>query len=117
MALPVIKSALPKRRYQFGEFLLVVLGEIESGDNIPYHFLLGVIPDGANTPELFISAEKCFGSQAKEGIYQMRIIAAKMSQTLNKSKRWCHLDEFVEDALAVIAKLLNLVDEEPVLLW
>jgi hypothetical protein len=117
MALPVIKSAFPKRRYQFGEFLLVVLGEIESGDNIPYHFLLGVIPDGANTPELFISAEKCLGSQAKEGVYQMRIIADKMSQTLNQSNRWCHLDEFVDDALTVVAKLLNLVDEEPVLLW
>lgn len=117
MALPIIKSAFPKRRYQFGEFLLVVLGEIESGDNIPYHFLLGVIPEGANAPELFISAEKYLSSQAEEGVYQMRIIADKMSQTLNQSNRWCHLDEFVDDALTVVAKLLNLVDEEPVLLW
>lgn len=117
MALPVIKTAFPKRRYQFGEFLVVVLGEIESGDNITYHFLLGVIPNGANTPELFISAEKCLGSQAEEGVYQMRIIADKMSQTLNQSDRWYHLDEFVDDALTVVAKLLNLVDEEPVLLW
>ena len=114
MALPVIKTAFPKRRYQFGEFLLVILGEIESGDNIPYHFLLGVIPDGANTPELFISAEKCPHSQAKAEVYQMRIIADQMSQTLNQSERWCHLDEFVDDALTVVAKLLNLVDEEPV---
>lgn len=114
MALPVIKAALPKRRYQFGEFLLVVLGEIESGDNIPYHFLLGIIPDGANAPELFISAEKCPRSQAQAGNYQMRIIADKMSQTLNQSDRWGNLDEFVDDALTVVTKLLNLVDEKPI---
>ena len=116
MALPVIKTALPKRRYQFGEFLLVVLGEIESGDNIPYHFLLGIISDGANAPELFVSAEKCPRSQTQEGAYQMRIIADKMSQTLNQSDRWCNLDDFVNDALTVVAKLLSLADEKPILL-
>ena len=112
MALPVIKTALPKRRYQFGEFLLVVLGEIETEDNIPYHFLLGIIPDGANTPELFISAEKCPRSQ--EGGYQMRIIADKISQTLNQSDRWGNLDDFVDDALTVVTKLLSLTDENPI---
>ena len=114
MALPVIKTALPQRRYQFGEFLLIVLGEIESGDNIPYHFLLGIIPDGANVPELFVSAEKCSRSQTQEGAYQMRIIADKMSQTLNQSDRWGNLDDFVDDALTVVTKLLNLVDEKPI---
>jgi hypothetical protein len=114
MALPVIKTALPKRRYQFGEFLLVVLGEIESGDNIPYHFLLGIIPDGANAPELFISAEKCSRSPAQAGGYQMRVIADKMSQTLNQSDRWGNLDDFINDALTVVTKLLNLVDEKPI---
>ena len=114
MALPVIKTALPKRRYQFGEFLLVVLGEIETEDNIHYHFLLGIIPDGANTPELFISAEKCPRSQAQEGGYQMRIIADKISQTLNQSDRWGNLDDFVDDALTVVTKLLSLTDENPI---
>ncbi len=114
MTLPVIKSAIPKRRYQFGEFLLVVLGEIESGDETSYHFLIGIIPDGATQPELFISAEPCPRSQADEGAYQMRVIAEKVSQTIKKSDRWCELEAFVDDALVVVSQLLNLTDEKPI---
>ncbi|HDN27217.1 MAG TPA: hypothetical protein ENG03_09015 [Thioploca sp.] len=116
MALPIIKTAIPKRRYQFGEFSIVILGEIESDDGIPYHFLLGIIPEGASTPELFISAEKCPGNQQEEGAYQMRIIAEKATQTVNKSNNWEQLDAFVEDALALVSKLLKLTDEKPMLL-
>jgi hypothetical protein len=111
MALPVIKTAIPKRRYQFGEFHLVVLSEIESGDGIPYHFMMGVIPEGASAPELFISAEKC--PRAQKGAYQMCVIAEKARKTLEKSDRWEELDAFIKDALTLVSELLNLTDEEP----
>lgn len=112
MALPLIKTAIPKRRYQFGEFDLVVLGEIESDDGISYHFLLGIIPAGASAPELFISAEPV-GQQPGEP-YQMRIIAEQVNQILDqRSDRWRDLDAFVTDALALASQLLNLADEEP----
>ena len=114
MALPVIKTAIPKRRYQFGEFSLVVLGEIESDDEVSYHFLLGIIPEGKNHPELFISAEKNPPNQREAGIYQMRVIAEQASKTLEQSDRWQDLDEFVKDALALTTELLNLTDEQPV---
>jgi hypothetical protein len=113
MALPIIKTAIPKRRYQFGEFTLVVLGEIESGDDIPYHFLMGVIPDGSSAPELFISAEKSPRNQREAGAYQMRVMAENTSKTIKKSDRWKNLEAFVDDALALVSELLNLTDEEP----
>jgi len=113
MALPVIKTAIPKRRYQFGEFDLVVLSEIESGDGIPYHFLMGIIPEGAEAPELFISAEKCPRAQKEEGAYQMCVIAEQARKTLEKSDIWEDLDAFVNDALTLVSELLNLTDEEP----
>jgi len=116
MALPIIKTAIPKRHYQFGEFSLVVLGEIESSDGISYHFLLGIIPEGKNAPELFISAEKCLPEQHETNIYQMRVLAEKASKTINKSDRWKDLDEFMQDALALVSELLNLSDERPILL-
>ena len=116
MALPIIKTAIPKRRYQFGEFSLVVLGEIESNDGISYHFLLGIIPEGKSVPELFISAEKCPPKQRKTGIYQMCVLAEKARKTIDKSDRWQDLDEFMQDALALASELLNLSDERPILL-
>jgi hypothetical protein len=116
MALPVIKTAIPKRRYQFGEFSLVVLGEIESGDGISYQFLVSIIPEGKNAPELFISAEKCPPNQREAGIYQMRVLAEQASKTIKQSDRWQDLDEFMQDALALASELLNLSDERPILL-
>jgi len=113
MALPQIKTAIPKRRYQFGEFSLVILGDIESYDGVYYHFLMGIIPDGANVPELFISAEKCPPDERQEGAYQMRVIAEQASKTINKSERWKELEAFADDALALASELLNLTDEEP----
>ncbi len=116
MPLPLIHTALPKRRYQYGEFTMVVLGEIDSRDDIPYQFLMAVIPPDANTPELFISVEKCSRQASHDGKYQMRIIAAQMSQMLGKSDNWGDLDTFVNDALAVLSKLLNLTDEQPMVI-
>jgi hypothetical protein len=114
MALPIIQSAIPKRRFQFGEFSLVVLGDIESDDGIQYHLLMGVIPEGASAPQLFISAEKVFSSNQRT--YQMRVIAEKVSQTLEeKSQRWENLEVFIEDALNLVSQLLNLSDERPLI--
>lgn len=113
MALPQIKTAIPKRRYQFGEFSLVILGDIESSDGVYYHFLMGVIPEGANAPELFISAEKCPPNERQDGAYQMRVVAEQASKTIEKSDRWKQLEVFADDALVLVSKLLNLTDEEP----
>ena len=113
MAFPIIKTALPKRRYQFGEFLLVVLGDIETEDKIPYRFLLSILPEGAEKPELFISSEPLPAQKN----YQMRIIAENISQTVShQSDQWGELDLFCQDALALVSQLLNLGDERPVLL-
>jgi hypothetical protein len=113
MALPKIKTAIPKRRYQFGEFSLVILGDIESDDEISYHYLMGIIPQGANTPELFISAEKSSAAQRQQGRYQMRVIAEQASKIVEQSDRWKDLDSFIDDALALVSELLTLTDEEP----
>ena len=38
-AFPKIKTAIPQRRYQYGDYLVTVLGEIESGDDRDYRFV------------------------------------------------------------------------------
>jgi hypothetical protein len=111
MSLPVIRTALPKRRYQYGEFLLVLLGDIESSDAVPYQYLMGIVPAGKNQPELFISAEKV-AKKGEDQAFQMRVIAEQVSQTVAHSDAWDDIEVFSHDALALCAQLLNLQDEE-----
>lgn len=116
MSLPAITTAIPQRRYQYGEFTLVLLGEIETSDDVAYHYLLGVIPEGKAQPELFVSAEKNPPNQRTEGLYRLRVIAEQISQTLGHSDDWGDIDIFASDALKIVNKMMNLADEKPVLL-
>lgn len=107
MSLPRINSAIPQRRYQLGDFNLVVLSEIDSPDNAHFLYLMGIVPQGGNKPEMFISAERIQGGQ------QMRLIASEVSQTLEGGGPWNSVDDFSESALFIAKKLLNLEAEEP----
>jgi len=103
MAFPVIRTAIPQRRYQLCDFSLVVLCEIESSDGIEYKYLMGIIPQGKEHPELFISVEK-----VPAGGQQMCLHAEQNNQTLQGGGPWRDLDSFVEDALQIAAKLLSI---------
>jgi hypothetical protein len=111
MGMPKIATAIPKRRYQLGEFSLVVLGDIESQDGREYQYLMGVIPEGKAQPELFVSAEKQPGKT-----YLMRVMAAQASQDLEQSPNWNDLESFCLDATLVLKKMLSLMDEEAALI-
>jgi hypothetical protein len=109
MTMPAITTAIPKRRYQLGEFSLVVLGDIDSKDGRQYRYLLAVIPAGGQHPELFLSAEKQSGN-----LYLMRLMAAQASQELETSPYWHDLETFCADGVNVLKKILSLEDEEAI---
>ncbi len=46
MDAPKIQTAIPQRRYQFGEYTGVVLGDIESGDDVKYRYILALVREG-----------------------------------------------------------------------
>ncbi len=102
MAFPTIRTAIPQRRYQLCDFTLVVLGEIESTDGVAYQYLMGIIPQGQEHPELFISVEK-----VPSGETCMCLRAAQNSQTLQGGGPWADLDRFIKDATQIAAKLLS----------
>ena len=58
MSKPAFKTAIPKRRYKLGEFSIVVLGEVESEDDIDYQYILAVVQGQDPEPGLYITAEK-----------------------------------------------------------
>lgn len=108
MSLPTIKTAIPKRRYQLGEFVISVLGEIESDDPVQYRWIMAVATDKDPTPGIYITAER-----AKAGPWQMRLAMREGAQVLGESEAWQELGRFVADALEVVSKFLNLADEIP----
>ncbi len=107
MSTPKIQTAIPKRRYQLGEFVLTVLGEVESGDATRYRYILAVTREGEGEPKLYVSAERAGSEDA------LRVSMAEGSQVIATSDRWRDLDTFVQDGMSVVSKMLSLSDEIP----
>ena len=107
---PGFKTAIPMRRYKLGEFTIVVLGEIESSDGIDYRYILAVVQGQDPEPGLYITAEK---SADPAGEYSMRIAMKDGAEVIGSSTEWGNLDPFVNEALGIVSKVLNLGDETP----
>lgn len=113
MQAPHIRTAVPRRRYQVGEYNVVVLGEIESNDPIFYRFVMAVVPEGENVPVFYVVSEKARRGEAVQGSHRLRVVAERLNEDLGVSDRWADLDAFAEEGLLVIRKALGLMDEHP----
>ena len=108
MSFPTITTAIPLRRYQYGEFVVTVLGDIQSPDPVNYRYILAVAQEGNPQPGLFLSSERGAG-----GACDLRVSMADGSQVLESTPAFCDLDLFVKEALQVISTMLDLSDEMP----
>lgn len=105
---PSIRTAIPKRRYQLGDFSITVLGEVESGDDNDYRYVFAMVQDGKSDPSLYLTAAKAGADD-----YTLRLIAPNMERDLDTSPAWRDLDHFCEQGIAVAQQLLGLKDEYP----
>jgi len=110
MSIPHILRAIPKRRYQYGEFIISVLGEIESDDQQEYRYILAVAQEGNPQPGLFINCERNRGG---DGDYAMRVAMADGDQVIATGNELGDIDLFVKQGLDIIATMLDLSDEMP----
>lgn len=108
MSKPSIATAIPLRRYKYGEFTLTVLGDIESRDENGYRYILAVVQGGDPEPGLYITAEKGAGKDTA-----MRIMMRDGDEVIGRSEQWCDLDVFVDEAMTIISRVLGLSDETP----
>lgn len=113
MSTPQIQTAMPKRRYQLGEFVVTVLGDIESGDGRDYQWIFAVATEADPQPGLFVCAERADPDEREQGRFRMRVAMAEGSRVVGYSDRWENLDPFVEEAVKVVTTMLDLGDEEP----
>jgi len=107
---PKITTAIPQRRYQYGEYGLTVLGEIESPDAPNYTFILAMVKDGDPEPSAYVICDR---RRRGDFAYRTRLIMEGFNEPMGESDDWGDLDSFYEFALQVAAKALGLVEETP----
>ncbi len=108
MSIPSIKTAIPLRRYQYGEFVITVLGDIQSDDPVRYRYIMAVATEADPKPGLFLSSER-----AGQDNFTLRVSMADGSQVLGESEALGDQESFSREALKVVSTMLNLSDEVP----
>jgi len=117
MRKPDISTALPKQRYKYGGYTIVVLENIESKDSIHYVNLLAAIKDGHNEPEIYITCEKVPKEELKNGSHIVRVFAEQLSaeesgQVIDQSDSWANKEAFISYAMSGFQQMLQLQDEQ-----
>ncbi len=110
---PDIRTAIPLRRYSLGEFGIVVLGDVDSGNEARYLYVVAVIRQGDDRPGLYITAEKGAAGQGGEDLISLRVIMRDGEEVLGSSMEWSDLDAFATEALTIVSTILDVRDEEP----
>jgi len=108
---PGIVTAIPRRRYRYGEFTVVVLGDIESSDGIDYRYIMAVVKGTDPEPGLYLTAERAGGGRHPD--YTMRILMRDGAEVIASSSAWGELEVFVRDGLGIVSEVLDLSDEVP----
>ena len=112
MTMPKIGTAIPKRRYQLGEFTAIVLGEVESRDGEEYRYVMALVAEGQQQPIFYVSAVR--NRSGDEGSHRLRAASAQLTRDMGASDGWANLDNFCEEAMQVARQALGLMDEQPV---
>ncbi|MCB1786629.1 MAG: hypothetical protein H6953_15590 [Chromatiaceae bacterium] len=110
---PKIQRAIPQRRYQYGEYAVTVLGDIESGDGRDYRFIAAFVREGESQPRLFVASERLPPGRRGDGSHALRLINSAMDEVLDVGDQWAVLDAFVDQALQLGAQTLGLDQEVP----
>ena len=105
---PIIKTAIPKRRYQVGHYAASLLGEIESSDGRQYRYILAFVAQGQAEPALYVCSEPTPPAARSDGAYRLRVVSAAMTETLDTNDGWGDLDGFADQALQVGVQMLGL---------
>ncbi len=110
---PKIQTAIPQRRYQYGDFGVTVLGEVESGDQRDYTFVAAFVKEGESKPRLYVVSERLPPAQRDAGTHALRVINSAMDEVMDVDSRWSRLGDFADQALQMGAQLLGLEQETP----
>ena len=109
---PLIKTAIPKRRYQIGDFSATLLGEIESGCERAFRYILAFVQLGKVEPSFYVCVEPAPPAESAGGRYRLRVINEVMSEVVDSDDRWGDLEAFAEQGLRLGTQALGLQQEQ-----
>lgn len=110
---PSIKTAIPKGRYQIGDYSATLLTEIDSEDARAYRFILAFVPDGQREPRLYVCSEAA-GDPAQPRLCHLRVVSETLAEVVDSDARWADADVFVEQALELGIQALGLSRQQMV---
>lgn len=110
---PKIQRAIPQRRYQYGDFAVTVLGEVESADPRSYEFIAAFVKEGETQPRLYVVSERLAPGQRAVGSHALRVINSAMDEVMDTDARWGRQADFVDQALMLGGQLLGLEQDTP----
>jgi hypothetical protein len=110
---PKIQRAIPKRRYQLGDYGVTLLGEVETGDEFDYRYILAFVREGESQPTLFVCSERCPPGEREKGSHRLRVINSAMSEVMDTDDRWRDLEQFADEGLTLGMQALGLTQETP----
>ncbi|MDJ0738690.1 MAG: hypothetical protein QNJ91_03175 [Gammaproteobacteria bacterium] len=108
---PKIRTAIPQRRYQYGDYGVTLLGDIDSADGGDYQFIAAFVREGEARPALFIVSERTPPADRGLGSHRLRVVNNAMDEIMDVDARWGRLDDFTDQALQMGAQLLGLEQE------
>jgi hypothetical protein len=107
---PTFDTAVPKRRYKLGEFQAVVLGDVQSKDDIEYLWVFALVREGEGEPLMYITLERI--RDAMDPL-QMHIRLQEQSKVYPAGEDMRNIENFTEMAIDAVVRLFELEDEEP----
>lgn len=105
---PQIKTAVPKRRFKYGEFTAILLDEIETDDEVTYHHIMAVVKDGSRTPDVYI-----IDQTSPQQAHQILVVSASGRYPVMSSEQPPTLEAFCQIALEGMSQMFELSDETP----
>ncbi len=114
MTFPAIQSAFPKRRYQFGEFSVTLLTDIETHDAVSYLYIAAVLREGSHSPEVYITCESTILDD--ENTCRVRVLTDNSEHIISHDPQWRQLQNFCDYALQGIRQMFELSDESTILI-
>lgn len=106
---PLIKSAKPLLRYRLDPYTFVLLGEIENLGVIEYLYILFVIKDDEQEPNLFVASEvNAMAKSLGGGSHFLGIFDQTGHINMGSSDQWANLDIFAAKALEIAPARLGL---------
>ena len=109
---PAISTAIPRHRYQLGDYAASLLGDIASADGRNYRWIFALVPMGSREPVLYICCEHAPPARAADGRYDVRVVNDAMSEVVDSADHWGDAEVFAEQAIDLARQILGLKNQQ-----